>query len=531
MHKKEDGFDLRCQLIEAEGGVSTYAKKWSETIDNSPTIVGNLADDILKTLKVSSKQDITKVPTPNPEAYEYYLKAKYRYDKRENEEDIEISKGLLQKAIQIDNKLYQGWDLLSNVFKNSGEINGADSILTEAIEISKGTNDKYQYNKLMLERGFIRIGNPKYSKDFLIYLDSLMVELDNALKVAQKENDIIYQAENLSKLGFWLIGYEKYNKAIKSLESSKKLYEKLNDNKNLSNVLTSLATSYVWSSYDNLEKGIQIYKSAINLQKRGNYLSGLARTYQHLGGAYIFAEQLDSASYYSEKSLFIWLQLKENKKLEGQYHNLGNLYSNLEDSKKSLSYFFQSEKLSGNEGYSFGRARLYLKEKKFDACLKIWNYRLNEAIKLNTELGQASILGEIGHVYFVQDSIEKSKEYFNKAFTIINKNYSTHESIQTDYYLSLAWYIMSNLPNLNNGINFEDIMIYIGKDIEKFLDEGYPFFSNRIKLLLIIGIINKELGNQNIMNEIYELCHPRISKNTMLRTNPIIQKLISGIAP
>ena len=62
MHKQEDGFDLRCQLIEAESGVSIYAKKWSETIDNSPIIVGNLADDILKTLQVSTKQEITKAP-------------------------------------------------------------------------------------------------------------------------------------------------------------------------------------------------------------------------------------------------------------------------------------------------------------------------------------------------------------------------------------------------------------------------------------------------------------------------------------
>ena len=43
-----------------------------------------------------------KIDTANPEAYEFYLKAKHKYDKRENTDDIEIVRKFLNKAIQLD---------------------------------------------------------------------------------------------------------------------------------------------------------------------------------------------------------------------------------------------------------------------------------------------------------------------------------------------------------------------------------------------------------------------------------------------
>ena len=38
----------------------------------------------------------------NPEAYEYYLKAKYKFEKRKNTDDIETTRSLLQQALGLD---------------------------------------------------------------------------------------------------------------------------------------------------------------------------------------------------------------------------------------------------------------------------------------------------------------------------------------------------------------------------------------------------------------------------------------------
>jgi len=90
---KDDGFDLWCKLENIETGVALFSNKVSEKMDMTTQIVGKLANEVVTSLKVKTKQDVMKVPTTNPEAYEFYLKAKHKYKKRENTDDTEITQG------------------------------------------------------------------------------------------------------------------------------------------------------------------------------------------------------------------------------------------------------------------------------------------------------------------------------------------------------------------------------------------------------------------------------------------------------
>ena len=78
--------------------------------------MGNLADNILKSLKVNIKQDIDKGFNLNAYAYGLYLKAKYKYRKRTTEEDIVICEGLLAKALSIDSNLIEAKRLLGDIY-------------------------------------------------------------------------------------------------------------------------------------------------------------------------------------------------------------------------------------------------------------------------------------------------------------------------------------------------------------------------------------------------------------------------------
>ena len=97
MHKKEDGFDLRCQLIEAESGKSVYANKWSKPLEDVATIVGQLGNNILSSLNVSIQEDFTMPLTIDHEAYEFYLRGKFQFQKRKTKEDIAVARDLLNK--------------------------------------------------------------------------------------------------------------------------------------------------------------------------------------------------------------------------------------------------------------------------------------------------------------------------------------------------------------------------------------------------------------------------------------------------
>ena len=60
--------------------------------------------NILEKLKVEYKTNLPSFVI-NPDAYEFYLKAKHKFDNRKNKEDIEITRGLLNKAIELDENL------------------------------------------------------------------------------------------------------------------------------------------------------------------------------------------------------------------------------------------------------------------------------------------------------------------------------------------------------------------------------------------------------------------------------------------
>ncbi|SVD04582.1 uncharacterized protein METZ01_LOCUS357436, partial [marine metagenome] len=181
LHKKENGFDLRCQLIEVESGNSKYANKWSEPIDKAPTIVANLADNILKTLKVSTNQEITKVSTVNVEAYEYYLRGRYQYKKQQTDENIAIAKELLREAVILDNKLIDAHIWLGKITQETGDQDIALGIFNKSLGISRELGDS-----LGVAASLMGIGDIQRSSGGM---DSAITNLKYAFSIVEKIGD------------------------------------------------------------------------------------------------------------------------------------------------------------------------------------------------------------------------------------------------------------------------------------------------------------------------------------------------------
>ena len=122
--KMDDIFQLSVELYDTKESKVLWSDRWQEKWDNLPTIKGSLSDGLLKALDTTSKVE-RKVETTNTEAYEYYLKGKYKYEKRENMEDTEIARGLLRKAIKMDDNLIVAKLLLGTTFSKIGDYDKA----------------------------------------------------------------------------------------------------------------------------------------------------------------------------------------------------------------------------------------------------------------------------------------------------------------------------------------------------------------------------------------------------------------------
>ena len=138
----DDGFELWSTLENTDNGISLFSNKISEPLEMTAKLVGRLANDIITSLDVKTKQEVMKAPTANIEAYEYYLKAKHKYDKRESEEDIELVKGLLKKSIELDDNLLSAKQLLGWVFYHTGNVDKAKLIFQNNLKQAEKLDDK-----------------------------------------------------------------------------------------------------------------------------------------------------------------------------------------------------------------------------------------------------------------------------------------------------------------------------------------------------------------------------------------------------
>ena len=116
--KADSVFQLSMEIYDTKISKVLWSESWQKDWDDLASIKGNLAKNILKALKVSTKQDFNKIPTSNTEAYEYYLKAKDLFITATTEKDIDKAIKLCYKAIDLDKDFMALYQWLAWIYYN-----------------------------------------------------------------------------------------------------------------------------------------------------------------------------------------------------------------------------------------------------------------------------------------------------------------------------------------------------------------------------------------------------------------------------
>ena len=98
--KMDSVFQLSMEIFDTKESKIVYTKRWQTNWKDLATIKDDLSKNILETLEIEVLQDSEFAKRINPDAYELYLKAKHKYEKRQNYEETQIVRGLLEKAIE-----------------------------------------------------------------------------------------------------------------------------------------------------------------------------------------------------------------------------------------------------------------------------------------------------------------------------------------------------------------------------------------------------------------------------------------------
>ena len=288
--KMDDMFQLSVELYDTKDKKIVWSDRWQEEWENLSAIKGNISDGILKTLLASHQdENITKIS--HPEAYEYYLRAQYKWTNRKDKEDIEIAIGLLYKAIDIDDKLLIAKKLLGIAYRQEGKYE-------KAMEIFKGT-----------------------------------------LKQAKELDDMYGVQWSFGNIGAIFYGKGKFDKAIKwynyAFDVSKNLETRLDDYYHYWDM------GLVYRDTGEYKKALEYFNKSLDINTKYNNDRGIAGSLLQIGIVFHIKRNFEKSGEYLHRSLQIAQKLNYKDQMGAVYNCLGGMHKQKGEDEKTLNEFIQ----------------------------------------------------------------------------------------------------------------------------------------------------------------------------------------------
>ncbi|NQV15821.1 tetratricopeptide repeat protein [bacterium] len=392
--KHGDQFQLSIEVHDTISHTVIWSDRWQESWEELTTIKGKLSEGLLKVLNIAKdKVDIAKAIQTNTEAYEYYLKAKFKYAKRQNIEDIEIARGLFQKAIELDETLFQAKLGLGLSYHYSGDYEKAMKFIKKALKqadeigndqgvgislnnigiiyLEIGENDKalgYHMRSLEIKE---ELGD-KYGIGISLYNIGLIYErkgeydksLDyhtQSLAIREELDDKSGRAASLNGLGIIYDRKGDYNKALDNFTYSYKLCMELNDKQTIGYSLNSIGI--IQNRKGDYDKSLDSFIRSLEIKEELNDKMGRVDSLFNIGIIYYVKSDFKKASEYLENSITLQkkIGLKSKELLLG-----------------ATTYLFLSYKRRGKE---FDPLEIYALVKEVEYMDEEFNLRLYELLE------------------------------------------------------------------------------------------------------------------------------------------------------
>jgi len=389
---KNDGFDLWCKLENTETGVALFSNKISEPMAMTTQMVGKLANDIVTSLKVETKQDVMKASTNNVEAYEYYLKAKHKYEKRENTDDTELARGLLNKAIELDDNLISAKILIGQTYRQMGDSDKAMDIYTQSLQQAKELDDK---------RGMVA-SLSGIGTCFRNNIDSSLHYSERALIIAKEIGDKGGIGALLNNIGNVYLNQFDYEKALDYLGRSLTIAEELGDK------------------------------------------IGMGYPLINLGGMYIYKGDYETALDYLSRSLKIAEEIGDKYGMQHSINMIGRVYAEVGDFEMALGYIARSLSIAEEIGDKYGMGGslsnigvVHRIKGDYDNALDHWK----KSLLIHNEIDDKPMIGfdlnNIGIAHYYKGNYEKAEAYLEKSLSIQKENRVQGIELETTIFLYL----------------------------------------------------------------------------------------------
>ena len=368
--KADSVFDLWCRIIDPKSGKDVFAKKWSKPVNNISTITTILAGTVLNNLGISSAKTNQPIII-NPDAYELYLKGKYLWETRQNDDDGYIARGILEEAINKDKNILQAKIQLGQTYTGTADYDRASKIFYECLDYANQSNDKNIALLAMFNIGNIYLHHYQYDKAIENY--------EKALKIARKRNDKYNEGKLLNNIGSIYYYENNYKKAKEYYSKSKLINELIDDKQGIAEALYNLTS--VDLEERNYNSALVSYKEIYDIfdsidfkSQKGYALLGIAYSYMGMG-------KIEAALNFAESSLKSAREISDKKNELNSLTYLGEIYYCIGKNEEAMEIFLQSKELANdiNDVFNSGISNQYLgllmlRNDNFKNAMKYFDY-------------------------------------------------------------------------------------------------------------------------------------------------------------
>jgi len=329
--KMGDMFQLSLELYDTKDKKVVWSDRWQEKWDNLATIKGNLSDGLLKALDTKPKVE-QKVDKTNPEAYEFYLKAKHKHEKRQNKDDIEIARELLNKSIELDDNLLLAKYELGNTYSLMGDFDSAIDIEVLALKQAQMLNDfkMIAHFNLSIAFSYLKKGELKQALDYN----------EHSLKIFKKINDKrgVAGCYNVFANVYWAKG--EWSKALENNEKQINICNELNGIDEL--IFATMTKANIYGAKHDFCKSIQYNNIAIKYYEKENNEQSLAFCYNNNSKNYNEMGELENAYSFACKAYEICQKLNLNSLSPLPLIGIGIYHFSNQNFDIALEHFTQS---------------------------------------------------------------------------------------------------------------------------------------------------------------------------------------------
>jgi len=211
VRKYGDKLRITCQLIHADDGFHAWAESYDRQMDDLFAIQADVAKKVARALEVvlapQELEKIEKKPTLNVQAYNYYLQGReYYFGRAFSEEDLKLSIGMFERALEADSNFALAYAGLSDCYS---------SYVMFLVDLKRSWLDKAEKASLKALTLDPDLAEAHRSLSRLYWMEGKYSQAIQAAEEAVKANPNYGEAWRL--LGQWYTGKAQFTKAENAL--------------------------------------------------------------------------------------------------------------------------------------------------------------------------------------------------------------------------------------------------------------------------------------------------------------------------